>query len=395
MKKTCKNSVQLLMGLFLFFSSTFALSAEILPQFFGLYLRTGEQIIELQASTVEGGRLSSLVRIAVSTPTPSLILYHDQYSPHNLQLTQLHYTFRAEEQGKWMPKISIPLKIAPVEGKQSMYLLVPSEPLVEGVYAAHFGSLAGQGTGLESQAYTFVVGNPEQVIDLTIHRTKAEVYAEKRETWDQAIVEYQKTLHITPEDVVLHEKLALLYYQKQDYQAAIEAFQRLLNLVPETPGVQEKLLEAYFQLGRAAIQKGKYLSALEHLSQALPLAKQVDFKKEAMIAGLQAEIYYQQENFEQAFKAAQQAAEKDVPSSKPYVILAFLYLRQGEQKEALKFLDQAAQKGLGNDVGGYLLVDTGYGNLTIPVKDITSVTLEGVTTKNGEVFKGEVQLKLE
>lgn len=394
MNKKHSRHVQWLTILFLLLFSPPTLGAEILPQFFGLYLRTGEQIIELQASTVEGGGLSSLTRIAVSSPTPSLILYHDQYSPHNLQLTQLYYTFRAGEQGKWMLTESIPLKIAPVEGKQSMYLLVPGEPLAEGVYAAHFGSLAGQGTGLENHAYTFMVGNPEQVVDLTVHQTKAEVYAEKRKTWDQAIVEYQKAVHITPEDAVLQEKLALLYYQKQDYQAAIEAFQRLLTLAPETPGVQEKLLEAYLQLGRAAMQEKKYPSALEHLSQALSLAK-IDPQKETMIAGLQAEIYYQQEDFEQAFKAAQQAAENDVPSSKPYVILAFLYLRQGEQKEALKFLDQAAKKGLGNDVGGHLLVNTGYGNLTIPVKDISSVTLEGVTTKNGEVFKGEVQLKLE
>lgn len=364
-----------------------------LPQFFGLYLRTGEQIIELQAGTVEGEGLSSLTRIAVGTSAPSIILYHDQHSPHNLQLTQLGYTFRAGEEGKWMPTASIPLKIAPVEGKQHTYLLVPGKPLADGVYAAHFGSLSVKGTGLESQAYDFVVGNPEQVVDLTVHRTKAEVYAGKRETWDQAITEYQQILRITPEDASFQENLALLYYQKQDYQATIKAFKRLLSLAPETPGVQEKLLEVYLQLGHTAMQERKFVSALEYLAQALSLAEGIDPKKVADIAGLQAEIYYEQEDFDQAFKAAQNAAEKGVTSSKPYVILAFLHLRQGKQKEALKFLDQAAKRGLGSDVGGQLLVNTGYGNLTIPVKDVASVSSESVTLKTGEMFKGEVELE--
>jgi hypothetical protein len=393
-KKHPKYFQWLTILLLLLFSSP-TLSAETLPQFFGLYLRTGEQLIELQAGTVEGGGLASLTRIAVSIPTPSLILYHDQHSPHNLQLTQLDYTFHAGEPGKWMPTKSIPLKIAPVEGKQSMYLLVPGESLVEGVYAAHFGSLSVKGTGLESQAYSFVVGDPERVIDLTVHRTNAEVYAGQQATWDQAIVEYQQCLRIVPNDAAFQEKLALLYYQKQDYPAAIEALQRLLTLAPETQGVQEKLLEGYLQLGHAATQKKQYPSALEHLAQALPLAEQVEPDKVAVIAGLQAEIYYEQQDFGQAFNAAQQASEKGAPSSKPYVILAFLYLRQGNQQEALKFLDLAAKRGLGNDVGGYLLVNTGYGNLTIPVKDVASVTPASVSLKSGEVFKGEVRLEIE
>ena len=102
MNKKRPRYFQWLTILFLLLFSIPTLGAEILPQFFGLYLRTGEQIIELQASTVKGGGLSSLIRIAVSTSAPSLILYHDQHSPHNLQLTQLHYTFRTGEQGKWM-----------------------------------------------------------------------------------------------------------------------------------------------------------------------------------------------------------------------------------------------------------------------------------------------------
>jgi hypothetical protein len=388
-KKHPKHFQWLTILLLLLFSSP-TLSAETLPQFFGLYLRAGEQLIELQASTVEGGGLSALTRIAVTTPTPALILYHDQHSPHNLQLAQLDYTFRAGEPRKWMPTKSIPLKIAPVEGKQSMYLLVPGEPLVEGVYAAHFGSLAIKGTGLESQAYSFVVGDPERVIDLTVHRTQAEVYAAKQATWDQAIAEYQQCLRIVPNDVAFQEKLALLYYQKQDYPSAIEAFQRLLTLAPETQGVQEKLLEGYLQLGRAAIQKKQYPSALEHLAQALPLAEQVEPSKVAVIIGLQAEIYYEQQDFGQAFNAAQQAVKQGTVASKPYVILAFLHLRQGNQQEALKFLDQAAKRGLESDVGGYLLVNTGYGELTIPVKDVASVTPASVSLKSGEVFKGEI-----
>lgn len=395
MRQQRKKYFQYFTVLLLLLFSSPTLSAETLPQFFGLYLRTGEQIIELQAGTVEGGGVSSLTHIVATTPTPSLILYHDQHSPHNLKLTRLHYTFRSGEQGKWTPTESIPLKIAPVEGKQSMYFLVSGEPLVEGVYAVHFGSLAVQGTGLENSAYTFVVGTPEQVIDLTIHRTKAEIYTGQRETWDQAITEYQQALHITPADAALQEKLALLYYQKQDYQAAIEAFQHLLTLAPETVRIKEKLLDAYLELGRVAMREKKYPSALEHLAQALLLAEKVNPEKMAVIAGLQAEIYYQQEDFAQAFKAAQQAAEKGASSSKPYVILAFLYLRQGDQEKALQFLNQAAQKELGNDVGGYLLVNTGYGNLSIPVKDVSSVTPESVTVKSGEMFKGKVQLKIE
>jgi tetratricopeptide (TPR) repeat protein len=201
-------------------------------------------------------------------------------------------------------------------------------------------------------------------------------------------------LRLAPEDAPLQEKLALLYYHKHDYPAAIEVFKHFLTLTPETPEVQQRLLEAYIQSGRLAMQEGKYLSALEHLAQALPLAEQAAPDKVAVIAGLQAEIYYQQGDLNQAFNAAQQASEKGATASKPYVILAFLHLRRGEQKAALKFLNQAAKKGLESDVGGHLLVNTGYGNLTIPVKDVVSVTPEGVILKSGEVFKGEVQLKV-
>ena len=393
MRRNDQCFFRLLMVLFLFFYPAINLSAGILPQFFGLYLRTGEQLIELQASTVAGGGLAALTRIAVNTPTPALILYHDQHSPHKLQLTQLGYTFPGGAEGKWTPTKSIPLKIAPVEGKPSMYLLVPGEPLAEGVYALHFGSLAVKGAGVESQAYDFVVGDPAQMIDLTVHRAKAEVYAGQPAAWDQAIAEYQQVLRIVPNDAAFQEKLALLYYQKQDYQAAIEAFRRLLALAPQTPGIQPKLLEMYLQSGRAEMQAGKYPSALERLAQALVLAEQVDPGQVAVIAGLQAELYYQQQDFEQAFEAAQKAAEKGAASSKPYLILTMRYLRQGNQPEALKYLDLAAHKGLERDVGGHLLVNTGYGDLTIPVQDVAAVSPKSVSLKTGEVFKGEVRFQ--
>lgn len=366
-----------------------------MPQFWGLYLRTGEEIVELHADVVEGGGLSSLTPRAVNTPTPSLILYHDQYSPHRLQLTQLQYVFQMEGKAGWVPTTSIPLKIAPIEGKQSMYLIAPSTALSNGVYAAHFGSLSGDNAVLEDHAYVFVVGQSEYVIDLTIHRTKAKEYALQSDTWNHAIAEYQYALKITPEDATLQEKLALLYYQKQDYHEAIKAFHRLQTIAPYRAGVKEKLMETYLQFGRHLIDEQRYPSALEHLSQALSIAEQSFPEKVAVISGLQAEIYYQQGEFEQAFEKAQYAVEQDSPSSTPYVILSFLNQRQGQQKDAVQLLNQALQKGLGNNVGGHLFVNTGYGNLTIPVQDADSVSLEEVKLKSGEMFKGHVQFTAE
>lgn len=348
--------------------------------------------MELQPETVEGGGIPSLTTLAVSHSSPSYVLYHDQRSPHDLRLTHLNYAFRAGAGGTWQPESSIPLKIAPVEGKSSMYLLVTGQALDDGVYALHFGAL--QDGGLERQAYPFVVGDPQFVVDLTISKTKADIYAEDQATWEQAVAEYQHVLQIAPEHAELQKKLALLYYRQQKYQTAIEAFTYLLTLAPDMPGIQDTLLESYLYAAQAAMQKQDHSSALDFLAQAFPIAEQSNPGKIASIAGLQAEIYLEQGNIEQGVKAAQKAIEHDITTSKPYTILAFHYLRQGNQQEALTFLHEAAQRGIGPDVGGYLLVKTGYGDLTIPVKDMTRVSLRSVSTKYNEVFIGNVQFHI-
>ncbi len=100
-------------------------------------------------------------------------------------------------------------------------------------------------------------------------------------------------------------------------------------------------------------------------------------------------------NDEQAVKAAQRAVKHGTEVSKPYSILAFHYLRQGKEQDALKFLNEAAQRGLGKEVGGMLIVKSDYGELTVPVQDITSVSSDGVSTKYDEVFKGKVEFVIE
>jgi tetratricopeptide (TPR) repeat protein len=234
------------------------------------------------------------------------------------------------------------------------------------------------------------------VIALTVHRIHAEAYAHTQATWDLAIAEYQQILQITPEDMTTRGNLAMLQYQQHNYQAAIEGFQHVLASGTENPDIQKKLIGSYLHLGRNALQQEHYQAALDYFSKALPLAEQYALETVAELAGLQAEIYYHQDKVEQAYSAAQQAVEEGAPSSKPYLILMFLSLRKGEQDRALSFLHQAAQRGFeANDAGGVLLIDTGYGDLTIPVSDISAVSQTSVTLKSGEVFKGNVQLKEE
>lgn len=370
-----------------------SIHADTLPEFFGLYLRSGEQLIELQPETVERGGLAALASPAVSQSSLAFILYHDQRSPHDLRLNRLNYVFRANAGGTWQPTGAISLKIAPVEGKASIYLLVPGAALDDGVYALHFGAL--QGSGLENQAYPVVVGNPQFVVDLTISTAKADAYAENQATWDQAVAVYQQVLQIAPKQAELQKKLALLYYQQQHYQSAIEAYERLLTLAPETPGIQDKLFASYLYLAQAAMQKQEYSAALDFLSRALPIAEQSASENIAAIAGLQAEIYFEQGDADQAVAAAHKAVEQGVTTSKPYTILAFHSLKQGNQQEALQFLNEAAQRGFGQDIGGYLIVNTGYGDLTIPVQDIKSVSLRHVSTKYDEVFVGNVRFQID
>ena len=95
------------------------------------------------------------------------------------------------------------------------------------------------------------------------HRLKAKVYEDIKE-FDKAIVEYDKSIKASPEDVNLRNDRGYLYYCMDNYELSILDYKRITELEPGN-------VLGYLGVGRSLVAKEKYEEAILQFDYAIKL----------------------------------------------------------------------------------------------------------------------------
>lgn len=85
----------------------------------------------------------------------------------------------------------------------------------------------------------------------------------KQEEFDEAIINFEKALDITP-SAIIYYNIGYTYYRKTDHNSAIENYKKCIEL-------DKNLASAHNNLGRCYYENGSYPEALEHFNKALEL----------------------------------------------------------------------------------------------------------------------------
>ncbi|MFQ5839116.1 MAG: tetratricopeptide repeat protein [Candidatus Methylomirabilales bacterium] len=85
-----------------------------------------------------------------------------------------------------------------------------------------------------------------QVADAYVNLAKI---ARKRNRLDETLTYLQKAVDISPENVLAHNDLGLLYLERRQYALAVQEFRKALQLVPDRPILLWNLGLAHFQAG--------------------------------------------------------------------------------------------------------------------------------------------------
>lgn len=138
-----------------------------IPEFYGVYLLTNQQSIELNAQDVEYIRprgecdkaehifgIKSFSVDDVNDNNCRIIIFKEDLSINDIKLTKLKYVnqlpllcsplIRSSKKimtrvNMWVKEKDIEYRVGPVEGKEKMYKIVPKEPFEAGVYAINTG----------------------------------------------------------------------------------------------------------------------------------------------------------------------------------------------------------------------------------------------------------------
>ncbi|HDL15004.1 MAG TPA: HEAT repeat domain-containing protein [Euryarchaeota archaeon] len=156
--------------LFVFFQLVFVilivspvLSKIPVPEFYGIYLVANGKLIELKSTKVSfkvnQNGLAQIPSLDIQDTKAYLIIYQKNVNPNKLDFAKLKFLrskvveFQATPGFKnpymdsrklinfnmWVLDGIMKFKVAPIEGKEDMYRLVPEHPLAPGVYAVPAG----------------------------------------------------------------------------------------------------------------------------------------------------------------------------------------------------------------------------------------------------------------
>jgi len=144
-----------------------------------------------------------------------------------------------------------------------------------------------------------------------------------------AFLQYEKALHLAPNDLEVRYKRGRLFLQKGDIQEAIQSFQTIIKQDETYSLAHQGLGEAYFRVPE--LQKAE---ASCH--------KAIELDKTSWIAyNCLGMIYDRQERFEEAVKAYQTAHELQPHRSMVLNNLGISYYAQGKYEKALETLQKA------------------------------------------------------
>jgi tetratricopeptide (TPR) repeat protein len=68
---------------------------------------------------------------------------------------------------------------------------------------------------------------------IRIHRAKAAIYSEKKETWNQALEELKRITQLDPQDADAYNRMGNIFYWRQEYTVALAYYDKAINLAPK------------------------------------------------------------------------------------------------------------------------------------------------------------------
>lgn len=142
--------------------------------------------------------------------------------------------------------------------------------------------------------------------------------------FDEAIISYQKTIALAPDQILAWNNLGNLYEKLNRFEDAIEAFEKALEHNPTDALTWNGLGNVYLKLHRNADAVAVYNKSIE-LDAALAYPWN----------GL-GNAYASQDEFEAAIPAYQKSVELNKDYSIPWMNLGDIYQEQGNNQEALK-----------------------------------------------------------
>jgi tetratricopeptide (TPR) repeat protein len=172
-----------------------------------------------------------------------------------------------------------------------------------------------------------------------------------RKFFEDAILEYQKVLAITPNDHVVHNKMGIAYHQLQNLEQAKKLYEKARKLNP-------LYHEAWNNLGTANYSLRKYKRAVKNYEKALKINPESATTHHNLGAA-----YFAMKKYEKGFQAYLEAYRLDPNilervSSRGTIVrtaelnqgiqnfyLAKLYVTNGQPEKALAYLLKALETG--------------------------------------------------
>jgi hypothetical protein len=147
------------------------------PENYGSYVYSNSDyhLLKPQNTFFSGNLLQSISGIkgtsgAIYEKIKYIIIFEQSIKPDDIKIAKLNFNRGGYvrnlfgesyvEINLWTVERDIAINIAPIEGKKDMYKVTPTQPLDNGFYAVHFGSLTNQNTysAFNKVAYDFVIG---------------------------------------------------------------------------------------------------------------------------------------------------------------------------------------------------------------------------------------------
>lgn len=151
------------------------------------------------------------------------------------------------------------------------------------------------------------------------------------ERYQEAVVKYQQSIELDPDDAVVHDNLGGAYHELGEYDKAAAAFEQAVALDPE-------YTTAYNRWGNTLYAQERYTEAAEKYQQAIELAPSTPLYHSNL-----GWVYFQVQEYERAAAAFQRAVELDPWYADDYNMWGRALYEQGKYRQAAEKHQQAVE----------------------------------------------------
>ncbi len=203
----------------------------------------------------------------------------------------------------------------------------------------------------------------------------------RTESYDEAILSFQKVVELNPKYVLAYNSLGYLYLAKGDFDKALQNLEKYKDMTPYQAN-------SYDSMGELEQARGRYQEAIKHYQKALEINPDLRFVLHHL-----GEVHRIQGQYSRAIDYFLEAAEKAAGAeaeagSRQY--LAYSYLRRGNLKQALTEAMRAVELNPRDPGAHYNLgrVHVAMGDLETALADAEKVD-EWLTKRNLKRYKAD------